>query len=141
MLKLLVSIFLVVILTGCAGGPGAGGFQAAKGEAFYGFRGDQLHFLIVSDGSVGAGGYGVDNMIIRGPRWSGSITPVAGDPQDITFCAGRGTIRIGKESFRLSKGRFFKVTTSAGQATIQQLNISPREQIESLLSADKRLRP
>ena len=74
MTRILPVSICLLLLVGCAfgPGPGIGMTELSNGRTcFYAFRGNDLHFVVVTDGNHGS--YGATSTVLLGPGWSGEI--------------------------------------------------------------------
>jgi hypothetical protein len=141
MIKRMLFIILIPLLTGCVyrACPGGGSMQLGNGrEGIYGYRGHELHFVIVTDGGVGTGGYHVSDTLFLGGGWTGKIQPATSGQPEIVFKAGNNHIRIGDQKYALEEGRAFVVLTKKGAPNIQQIKITLTDQIKNMVRSDKR---
>ncbi|MHC4166368.1 MAG: hypothetical protein ACYSWQ_05380 [Planctomycetota bacterium] len=134
-MKKMFVVLAVVILSGC------GGVPAYKVRAFgdengcMAFYGREVLFTIVTDGQIGSGG--VSTVILRGPRYKGTILPPGGG-EELPFHAANGKLHIDSQSYDLTSGNLFLVSVAGESKKVSQIDVSEEDKIESVLQTDDR---
>ena len=130
-----LALILTMLLVGCSYVvPSNGGMTLNNDRCcIYCFQGNDMHFVIVTDGSLGSKGCGVSKTVLTNACWSGSIKPLGENQPEIAYKAGKNAIKIAGKEYRLKDGRAFVISTKSGAPSVRQISISPIDQVHMMV--------